>query len=124
MFYQVIHLMEQHILGAANTIPRDPCISIAEPKLVKMLRNNGVHVGGRIKHVRHLDLVILALGVALLTQLKNMSSFAAIIWCSAQPAWTLNTASAELAGVHELHTWCTCNTFHFHIQLRHLVINN
>ena len=85
--------MKQHILGAASTILRDPCIAITEPELVKLLGDDGVLVGGRIKQVGHLDLVLLALGVALLTQLQTMSCFTAIIWSSAQPAWALNETS-------------------------------
>ena len=68
VFDLVVNLMKQHIMRAVNTTAWDPCISIAEPELAKVLRHDGVQVGGGIKQVGHLDAVQVALGIALVAQ--------------------------------------------------------
>ena len=59
----VLHI----IFGTVTATPRNACITKCKQVLVQLIGDDGVQVGGNIKHVGDLDLVSATLSVTLAT---------------------------------------------------------
>ena len=78
MVNKMVDLVLHHILGTVTATPRNACIPKCKQVLVhvQLVGDDGVQVGGNIKHVCDLDLVSTTLSVTLATQVnKTVSKF-------------------------------------------------